>query len=105
MAIETEKTRVKRRGAWTGGDGRWDPPFEYRYIRVKGPVVVAWCASHECWFDPGEAAIGLPCPARREGECNSVLVKRVGHLCLECVEEPLIRRGGLRAHISAYHGQ
>lgn len=103
MAIETEKTRVRRRGGWTNIPGG-DPPYAYRYIRVKGPVVVAWCSSHQSWFDPAAAAIGKPCPARREGECNSVLVKRVGHICMECFEEPIILRGGLRAHINAYHG-
>ena len=97
MAAEN---KIRRRGAWLFGE---EPV--YRYIRVKGPVVVAWCSSHQSWFDPAEQDIGKPCPARREGECNSILAKRVGHLCLECEEQPIILRGGLRAHINAYHGQ
>ena len=102
MPALAETIRVKRRGIWQHTPGA-DPPFEYHSIAVEGPRSVAWCRSHQAWFDPAEAAIGQPCPAQKPGECNSILVKRVGHICLECEERPLLRRGQLRQHISAFH--
>ena len=96
----TAENKVRRRGAWLFSD---EPV--YRYITVRGPVMVAWCGECGAAYDWTAERLGQPCPAPPAEGCQGRLVKRVGHFCLECVSRPFLPHGAVRPHIQAFHGQ